>query len=409
MRVGIHDIDGYVGRASLDAGVLFDARGLDRDRLTNLMMRRKSVNLPCEDPVTNAVNAALPLLRRMSPADIGDIELLVVGTESGLDFGKPISTYIHHLLGLTRRCRSFEVKHACYGGTAALHAAAAIVATSSNPRARALVISSDAAARIDIDSYWEPSQGAGAVAMLVGRDPSILEIDLGRSGMYTFHVMDTLRPRPELEAGNSDLSLLSYLTCLDETYAMYCERNPGATFNSFDRMVFHTPFAGMVVGAHRTLTRKNGRLSRSEVARHFQVAMAGGLEFAQDVGNTYGASLYLALCSMLVHGHAKPGQRVGLFSYGSGCCSEFYSGTLQEGATSAPGPMAMSAAIGQRQELDMATYELVSELGEQRFCGVEHAEMTIEPYRELFEACLAGTGLAVLESIEGFERHYRFA
>ncbi|WP_194837270.1 hydroxymethylglutaryl-CoA synthase family protein [Nocardia sp. XZ_19_369] len=409
MTVGIHDIDGYVGRASLDVGLLFDARGLDRGRLTNLMMRRKSVNLPCEDPVTNGVNAALPLLKRMSPAEIDDIELIVVGTESGLDFGKPISTYIHDLLELPRRCRSFEVKHACYGATAALQAAAALVATSANPHARALVISTDAASRIDVDSYWEPSQGAGAIAMLVGHDPAILEIDLGRSGLFTFHVMDTLRPRPEIESGNSDLSLLSYLTCLDETYAMYCERNPGTTLDSFDRMVFHTPFAGMVVGAHRTLTRKHGRRSRDEVARHFRDAVADSLVLAQEVGNTYSASLYLALSSMLVHGKVEAGQRIGLFSYGSGCCSEFYSGTLRSKAADAPGPIAMNAAIGQRRELDMATYELISELAEQRFSGVEHADVTIEPYRDLYEECLAGTGLAVLDSIKDFERHYRFA
>ena len=128
MPVGIEAINAYVGRASLGVEQLFEARGLDDRRLGNLMMERKSVNLPCEDPVTNAVNAARPLVQALTDDERDRIELIIVGTESGLDFGKPISTYIQHYLGLTRRCRSFEVKHACYGATAALQAAAAMVA-----------------------------------------------------------------------------------------------------------------------------------------------------------------------------------------------------------------------------------------------------------------------------------------
>src|SRR5262245_54871251 len=128
MSVGIEAINVYAARASLDVRQLFEARGLDMQRFSNLMMTEKSVNLPCEDPVTNAVNAAKPIVDGLAPEDRDRIELLIVGTESGLDFAKPISTYIHEYLGLSRRCRSFETKHACYGGTAAFQMAARFVA-----------------------------------------------------------------------------------------------------------------------------------------------------------------------------------------------------------------------------------------------------------------------------------------
>ena len=101
MAVGIEAVNAYVGRASLAVSQLFEARGLDDRRAGNLMMERKSVNLPCEDPVTNAVNAARPLVDALPPEDRDRIELVVVGTESGLDFGKPISTYVHRHLGLS--------------------------------------------------------------------------------------------------------------------------------------------------------------------------------------------------------------------------------------------------------------------------------------------------------------------
>src|SRR5206468_4499968 len=101
-------------------------------------------NLPFEDPVTNAVNAARPIIDRLAPADRASIELVAVGTESSFDFGKSMSTYVHHYLGLSPRCRSFEVKHACYAGTAALQAAAGIVGADPTRGARALVVATDA-------------------------------------------------------------------------------------------------------------------------------------------------------------------------------------------------------------------------------------------------------------------------
>ncbi|MGH1554697.1 hypothetical protein ACRAWF_30565 [Streptomyces sp. L7] len=51
--------------------------------MANLLMRRKTVALPCEDVVSCAVNAARPLLDRLGERERETIELLVVGTEVG--------------------------------------------------------------------------------------------------------------------------------------------------------------------------------------------------------------------------------------------------------------------------------------------------------------------------------------
>ena len=61
----------------------------------------------------------------------------------------------------------FEVKQACYGGTAALRIASSMVAAGEVKRA--LVISTDTA-RCVPHSYAEPAQGCAAVALLVGRE-----------------------------------------------------------------------------------------------------------------------------------------------------------------------------------------------------------------------------------------------
>lgn len=53
--------------------------------------------------------------------------------------------------------------------------------------------------------YAEPSQGVGAVAMLVSDKPDIMEIDLGATGLYSYEVMDTCRPTVGIETGVPDL------------------------------------------------------------------------------------------------------------------------------------------------------------------------------------------------------------
>jgi polyketide biosynthesis 3-hydroxy-3-methylglutaryl-CoA synthase-like enzyme PksG len=409
--VGIEDINVYAARAALDVRQLFTVRGLDLARFGNLMMEQKSVNLPCEDPVTNAVNAARPIVAALSPEERERIELLIVGTESGLDYAKPISTYIHEYLGLSRRCRSFETKHACYGGTAAFQMAAGFVASSPIPGVKALVLAAEAASVADRGTYWEPSQGAGAVAMLVSAQPAILALDPGASGYYTYEVMDTLRPRPDLEAGDTDLSLLSYLECLQQTFEMYRGRVAGADLvETFDALVFHAPFAGMVKGAHRTLLRKRGGLSPERIERDFEARTAPSLRYCSRVGNLYSAALYAALCSFIdFTEEPETPRRLGLFSYGSGCASEFYSGVVPPGARRKLARRQLGAAIERRRLLTMDEYERVSDLSLERMAGVKEAVFDPAPYRAAYDACLAGQDLLVLDRITGFHRRYRWS
>ncbi|MBB5953777.1 polyketide biosynthesis 3-hydroxy-3-methylglutaryl-CoA synthase-like enzyme PksG [Saccharothrix tamanrassetensis] len=406
--VGIEDVNVYAGRACLDVKALFEARGLDLTRFANLMMDRRSVNLPCEDQVTNAVNAAKPLVDALTPAQRDAVELVVVATESGLDFGKPISTYVHHHLGLPPGCRSFEVKHACYGGTAALQTAAALVSASPRPDARALVIATDIAGPASGGSYWEPSEGAGAVALMVGADAAVLRLDVGANGFHTMEVMDTLRPRPDVDVVNSDLSLLAYLTCLEESFAGYRRRVAGADIvDTFDYLAFHIPFAGMVKGAHRTLLRRTKGMARAAIDADFEARMAPSLAYTSQVGNLYSGSLYLALCSLIDHADFRTAKRVGLFSYGSGCGSEFFSGVVSARASTRLAARSIEKSLAERRELTVDEYELLNRHIGSRAFGVRDAVADTSPYQSIVDS--HGAGLLLLDRIEDFHRSYRWS
>jgi len=136
-RVGIEKINLYGGRFCTDAIELAKAQGRDLDHVFNqVMVKTRSVFPAYEDTVTLAVNAAKRLL---SPDDAQDVELLIVATESGVDFGKPVSTWVHRYCNLPTHCRTFEMKHACYGATAAVKTAAMWVKAGLSPGKKALV------------------------------------------------------------------------------------------------------------------------------------------------------------------------------------------------------------------------------------------------------------------------------
>lgn len=409
MGIGIEALNAYVGRAVVDVRDMFVQRGLNMSRFDNLMMAQKSVILPSEDAVSNAVNAAKPLVDALDQADRDRIEALVVGTESGIDFGKPLSTYVHQHLGLSSRCRSFEVKHACYGGTAALRSAAGIIADSPTPGARALVVATDAPSAAARGTYWEPSEGAGAVAMLVGREPRVLALDPGACGFHTYEVMDTARPSVDADIVDSDLSLLAYLSCLQESFAHYRDRVPGADLRTtFDYLVFHTPFAGMVRGAHRTLLRRSARLAGPEIDVDFEARVAPTLDHPRRVGNLFSASLYLALCSLLTHGRFDAPRRIGLFSYGSGCASEFFSGVVPAGATAGAGGVTVADRLADRRPLTVDEYDRLAAPGDLRGFGTRDAEFDPAGYGALYDSHYARQGLLVLDRIKEFHREYRW-
>ncbi len=91
-------------------------------------------------------------------------------------------------------------------------------------------------------SYAEPSGGAGAVAMLISETPYLFQVDVGANGYYGYEVMDTCRPIPDSEAGNADLSLLSYLDCCEQTFLEYQRRVAEVDYQqTFQYLCYHTP------------------------------------------------------------------------------------------------------------------------------------------------------------------------
>ena len=365
--VGIEAINVFAGTARIDVEKLARHRKLDMGRFSNLLMRERTVPLPYEDPVTFGLNAAKPLIDAMTPEEKDRIEMVISCTESSFDFGKSLSTYFHKFLGLNRNCRLFEVKNACYSGVAGLQMAVNFILSGASPGAKALVIATDVARfmlaedgkSLALDfSLIEPSSGAGAVAMIVSDTPHVFQIDVGANGYYGFEVMDTCRPFPDGDAGDSDLSLLSYLDCFEGAFSEYKKRVDGADLaTTFSYLAMHTPFGGMIKGAHRDMMRKQVRATPKEIEADFERRVVPGLTYCQRVGNIMGATAMLSLVSTIDNGSFDTPQRVGVFSYGSGCCSEFFSGIVTKEGQDRVRALRLKEHLDRRYELSMDEYD----------------------------------------------------
>lgn len=415
MAVGIEALNFFCGSTKLDLHKLAEHRQLDPLRFEKLMVEEKSVSLPYEDPVTFAVNAAEPILRDLPDEIKNRIELLITCTESGIDFGKSLSTYVHHYLNLPRSCRLFEIKQACYSGTAGLQMAINFILANTSPGAKALVITTDIS-RIkvpadlrDLPEGWafaEPTGGAGAVAMLVGNEAEILQIDVGANGYHGFEVMDTCRPVPDDEIGNSDLSLLSYLECFEASFAAYSAKVTGVDFrNTFNYVGLHTPFGGMVKGAHRMLMRKIAKVSAAEIEEDFERRVEPSLQYCRRVGNIMGGTVFLSLASIIGYGDFSTPRRIGLFSYGSGCCSEFYSGVVPPSGQKLVRRSQGHQDLSRRRELEVSEYEsLISNAAPVAF-GTRYAELD---WTFLSDA-RPREGLLFLRKIDDYHRIYEWS
>jgi polyketide biosynthesis 3-hydroxy-3-methylglutaryl-CoA synthase-like enzyme PksG len=415
--VGIEAINVFGGIACLDVMQLARHRELDTTRFENLLMKEKTVGLPYEDPVTFGVNAAKPLVDALSASEKDRIEMLVACTESGIDFGKSISTYIHHYLGLNRNCRLYELKQACYSGTSGFQSAVNFILSQVSPGAKALVITSDISRFIVAEggdaltadwSYAEPSSGAGAVAMLVSEQPHVFQVDVGANGYYGYEVMDTCRPAPDSEAGDADLSLMSYLDCCEQAFLEYQRRVDSADYrDTFQYLTFHTPFGGMVKGAHRTMMRKMAGAKPPEIDSDFQKRVVPGLIYCQRVGNIMGGTLFLSLVSTIDKGLFDASKRIGCFSYGSGCCSEFFSGVVTAQAQERQQPLEIEKHLDQRYRLSMDEYHAVLTGSAAVRFGTRNVKSDFQLMPGIHES-RNGKPLLFLEEIIEFHRKYRW-
>ena len=212
-----------------------------------------------------AANAVLRLIRNYD-IDPTRVRYLALGTESSTDNSagaiivKGMVDDALRSLGLpciARHCEVPEFKHACLAGIYALKSAVRFLNTDGDD-GLAIVVCSDKAL-YERGSSGEPTQGAGAVAMLLETRPQLASIELRHAGTASeYRGIDFRKPLTgrlnghahslDIPVYNGRYSTNCYVDevrqALDDMYARR-RLGPATYLRSLEAIFMHRPYARM--------------------------------------------------------------------------------------------------------------------------------------------------------------------
>lgn len=347
MNIGIDKISFHVPNYYLDMTDLANARETDPNKFHIGLGQDQMAIIPeTQDIVTLGASAAAKIL---TDEDKKDIDMVIVGTESSTDFSKSAAVIIHGLLDIQPFARSFEIKHACYGGTAALQQAHDYVAL--HPDRKVLVIAADIA-KYGLATGGEPTQGCGAVAMLITKEPSLLAFN-NDSVFYSEDVYDFWRPAGhDYPLVDGHMSNQVYIDSFTRIWEQNKKVNQTDS-TDYAALTFHLPYTKMGRKALRAIFPEMPESEQQRLEARYDEAVV----YSRAVGNLYTGSLYLGLISLLDNGELAAGDRIGLFSYGSGAVSEFFSMTLMNDYKKHLTSEGNQALLADRKQLSIEEYE----------------------------------------------------
>lgn len=312
MEPGISGLSLFVPRHRVRLESWAEWTGADPRKVEAVVGRSFRVCTPAQNVYTMAANAVLDLIERydVDPRDIG---YLALGTESSTDNAAG-AVVVRGMLDealtkmgrppLHRACEVPEFKHACLGGVYGLKSAARYLACDGRGR-RAIVVSADIA-EYERGSTGEQTQGAGAVAMLLDTEPTLVELKLANSGSSSaYRGVDFRKPalrhrEPSYAARtkrahdfpifNGTYSTHCYIEATVKAIEAMFERRGGARREYFDEVAAivchrpyqHMPLQAMAAGLLWTIGRESGIEGLSEICAQAEVDPA---LVAEEIGN----------------------------------------------------------------------------------------------------------------------------
>jgi len=257
-NVGILAIEVYTPRTYISQTQLEQHSGVSAGRYTlGLGQEGLALTGDAEDVNSMALTVTHSLLEKyeIDPQSVGRLE---VGTETLVDKSKSTKTILMDLFPGNTDIEGATVINACYGGTSALLNAFNWVESDSWDGRYAIVVA------VDIATYARgparPTCGAGAVAVLVGRNAPLSFSDPREKATHAANVYDFFKPDHNVEYPVVDgaLSQVCYYRALEDCYAKLCdkidklngvdEETKDGHFNaeSADYLVFHAPYNKLV-------------------------------------------------------------------------------------------------------------------------------------------------------------------
>jgi len=223
-NVGILALEVYTPSTFVSQESLEEHYGVSKGRYTiGLGQDGMAICGDCEDVNSLALTVVQSLLDKyeIDPSEIGRLE---VGTETLVDKSKSTKTILMDLFPNNSDIEGATVINACYGGTAALLNAFTWVESDGWDGRYAIVVAADIATYARGSA--RPTCGAGAVAVLVGRDAPIAFADPRLKATHASNVWDFYKPDHNVEYPTVDgaLSQVCYYRALEDCYTRFADK-----------------------------------------------------------------------------------------------------------------------------------------------------------------------------------------
>jgi hydroxymethylglutaryl-CoA synthase len=413
MKIGIDAIAFDVAKLHLPIKTLAQARDIEPAKLEKgLGLLKMTLPDTHQDTVVFGANALTKLIQD-NDIKLDEIARIYVGTESGIDSSKPISSYLISLMeqkfgeNTLSECDVVDFTFACIGAVDALQNCLDFVQL--NPTKKAIVVATDFA-KYDLNSTGEYTQGAGAVAMLISSNPKIISFE-NHWGVSTKGVFDFFKPYRTISkqeiTGNanneswfdnleSEIEIHKDQPVFDGQYSNQCymdrtreayfsfKKLKGAqqtVYNTWASIVMHLPYAfqgrrmlseiyaldsstAIISGDEDASEYQNKlkEISKTEDYKTFVTEKLQPAELASSlIGNLYTGSVFMGLLSTLAHFYDTKkeitNEKFGFLAYGSGSKSKVFEGSIQAEWKSAMANVALFETLEKSFEIDFDTYE----------------------------------------------------
>ena len=240
-NIGIDSIGFYAPRFYLNLNDLAVIRNVDPNKYSKgLLLKEMRFPEVGEDIVSMGLKAGYNALLRgnINPKKI---DAIFVGTETITYAVKSVSNILAQLLGININSLTQDVYNACAAGTLAILNAIALI--EGDVIKRALVIGADISS-YNLESPGEPTQGAGAVAFVLSKNPRIATFSK-KFGKISGNINDFYRSAnesvPQVFGRYSVDSYLNFqLAAFDDL-----TKNIGDFYA--DYYVFHAPYSKLAL------------------------------------------------------------------------------------------------------------------------------------------------------------------
>ena len=310
-NIGISAIGIAVPNFYMNLSELSEAHGKDKDYYTKHLGTNKMALCFNDENVITLASKAINKALSYWDGDIKNIGLFAAATESATDHARPITGWIADEINLKGAYRSYEVKNACNAGSIAIKQAVEWLYTNDDGKA-ALVVATDICL-YEINSKGEPTQGAGAIAFIITRNPTLAKIST-KSFSYTDNITDFYRPiEAKFPIVQSRKSIMAYTNLL-----LKCYQNLHEDIDTYDALCMHMPCPQMAISSFRMVAKNIGMQSSEKIIRD---KIAPYCNWNSQIGNSYTASLWINIACAINAG----ANNILAYSYGSGCAAEMIS------------------------------------------------------------------------------------